>query len=98
MITTSDIEHLAKLARIKLDDTEKQSLAGEIDAILAYVDQIKKATVDTDFTPVPGLISNVTRSDVADTAKSASLREAILGEAPSHEGDFVMVKKIIAQD
>ena len=95
MITTADIEHLAKLARIKLDDAEKQSLAGEIDAILSYVDQIKKATVDVDYAPVAGMVSNVSRSDTALQNKD---REAILQEAPSREGDFVLVKKIIAQD
>jgi aspartyl-tRNA(Asn)/glutamyl-tRNA(Gln) amidotransferase subunit C len=97
MITTQDIEKLASLARVKIDDTEKQSLTKEIDSILAYVDQIKKATIDMDYTPAPGAAHNVTRPDEPRTL-SGEDRERILNEAPDREGDFVAVKKIIAQD
>ena len=97
MITTQEIEKLANLARIKIDDAEKQSLTKEIDSILAYVDQIKKATVDMDYTPTSGAVYNVTRPDVPRTI-SGEDRERILNVAPDREGDFIAVKKIIAQD
>ena len=97
MIDVKDIEKLATLARVKIDDSEKQSLTKEIDSILAYVDQIKKATVDMDYTPQPGAVHNVFREDVAHTTPAVD-REALLAEAPQREGDFVAVKKIIAQD
>lgn len=97
MITSEEIEKLAQLARIKIDDAEKQSLTTEIDAILTYVDEIKKATVDLDYTPAPGAVHNITRPDVARTISPAD-REAILNEAPDREGNFIAVKKIIAQD
>lgn len=95
MITVKDVEKLAQLARIKLDDAEKAGLAKEIDSILAYVDQIKKATVTVDHTPQPGSVSNVTRPD-APISISSTDRERILDEAPDREGDFVAVKKIIS--
>ncbi len=94
MITSQDIEKLATLARIKIDDAEKQSLTKEIDSILAYVDQIKKATVDMDYTPAPGAVHNVIRPDEARTI-SPEDREAILNEAPDREGNFIAVKKIL---
>ncbi len=97
MITVTEIEKLASLARIKIDDSEKQSLAKEIDSILSYVDQIKTATVDIDHTPVPGVVHNVFRPDISKTLLKED-REGILNEAPDREGDFIAVKKIIAQD
>ena len=97
MITVKEIENLANLARIKLDDTEKESLTKDIDSILSYVDQIKEATVNMDYTPVPGAVQNAFRDDSI-TTTSPEGREAILDEAPDREGDFVAVKKIIAQD
>lgn len=97
MITVSEVEKLAQLARIKLDPAEKEGLTKEIDSILAYVDQIKKATVDVDFTPVPGAVHNVFRPDEARTI-SPEDRERLLNEAPDREGEFIAVKKIIAQD
>ncbi len=95
MITVTDIEKLANLARIKLDETEKLDLTKDIDAILVYVDQIKKATVNNDQVPDAGINRNVFREDVSESNPD---RELILNEAPDREGDFIAVKKIIAQD
>ena len=97
MITVKDVEKLAALARIKIEDAEKEEFTREIDSILSYVDEIKKATVDTDYTPQPGAVHNVVREDVAVTTNPDD-REALLAEVPQREGDFVAVKKIIAQD
>lgn len=97
MITVKEVENLAKLARIRLEDDEKQGLTKEIDSILNYIDQIKQATVDIDFTPIPGAVHNVYRNDDIFVISEKD-REQILNEAPDREGDFVAVKKIIAQD
>lgn len=97
MITVKEIENLANLARIKLEESEKQGLTKEIDSILAYVDQIKKATVDVDYTPIPGAVHNIFRDDIVKPI-SAEDREAILEESPDREKDFIAVKKIISQD
>ncbi len=97
MITVAEVEKLAQLARIKIDENEKAGLAKEIDSILSYVDQIKKATVDVDYTPLPGIVHNIARPDQSRTIPAGD-REAILDEAPDREGDFVAVKKIIAQE
>ncbi|MES3030881.1 MAG: Asp-tRNA(Asn)/Glu-tRNA(Gln) amidotransferase subunit GatC [Patescibacteria group bacterium] len=97
MITTTDIGHLATLARIKLEDSEKQELTKDIDAILSYVDEIKKATIDMEYTPTPGAVHNIFRADEARVLPIED-REAILKEAPQREGDFFAVKKIISED
>jgi len=97
MITVTEIEKLASLARIKLEEGEKQGLTKEIDSILTYIDQIKAATLDIDHTPAVGAVYNVFRDDVV-VKISDEDRERILNEAPNREGDFVAVKKIIAQD
>lgn len=97
MITVTEIEKLAQLARIKLDDAEKQGLTKEIDSILTYVDQIKKATVNVDYTPIPGAVHNIFRDDITQKISDED-REGILNEAPYREGEFVAVKKIISQE
>jgi aspartyl-tRNA(Asn)/glutamyl-tRNA(Gln) amidotransferase subunit C len=40
-ITRSEVEHVARLARLALDDAELEALTGQMDAILGYVDQLK---------------------------------------------------------
>ncbi|MDE2037760.1 MAG: Asp-tRNA(Asn)/Glu-tRNA(Gln) amidotransferase subunit GatC [Patescibacteria group bacterium] len=97
MITAAELEHLAALARISLTDGDKESLAKEFDAILGYVDQLKKADAALDAEGRVGTVKNVARPDEARPV-SAESRERLLAEAPDREGDFIAVKKIIAQD
>jgi len=39
-ISRGELEHVARLARLSLSDVELEALTGEMDAILAYVDQL----------------------------------------------------------
>jgi aspartyl-tRNA(Asn)/glutamyl-tRNA(Gln) amidotransferase subunit C len=97
MITLKELEHLATLARIELTEDDKKSLIKEFDSILGYVDQLKKVDVSLDAAGRVGAVKNVMRPDVTDTV-SPEDRERLLDEAPYREGDFIAVKKIIAQD
>ncbi len=97
MITIKEIENLANLARIKIDDSEKEGLTKEIDSILAYVDQIKKATVNIDIKPELGSVNNIMRDDISRDISDED-RKGIINEAPYKEGEFIAVKKIIEQD
>ena len=95
MINVQDIENLASLARLKIDEEEKSQLVKEIDSILAYVDQIKKVSiVDAGAESRVGSVKNVVRQDEP-MVLSAENRERILVEIPDREGDFVAVKKIL---
>jgi aspartyl-tRNA(Asn)/glutamyl-tRNA(Gln) amidotransferase subunit C len=98
MITVTDIEKLATLARLKVDDAEKAQLVKEIDSILAYVDTIKKVNIDSGAPEGRvGAVKNVTRSDVARPAsiEATQIRDAIVDEVPERIGDLVAVKKIL---
>ena len=97
MITVKELEHLATLSRIKLTEEDKKSLVKEFDSILAYVDQLKKVPVKMDAEGRVGAVKNVMRPDIAEQISSED-RERLLKEAPDREGDFIAVKKIIAQD
>jgi len=97
MISISELENLAKLARIKLNEEDKKSLVKEFDSILGYVDQLKKAPVKIDTEGRVGAVKNIMRTDEPVTISSED-REALLDEAPKREGDFVAVKKMIEQD
>ena len=94
MVEIKDIEKLALLARIKIEDSEKKELTKEIDSILKYVDQIREATVNMDYTPITGSVHNILRDDVS-TIIIEEDRQAILEESPDREGEFIAVKKII---
>lgn len=96
MIKQTDLEHLAKLARIKLTEDDKKSLIKEFDSILTYVDQLKKVEVSLDAEGRVGAVKNVMRGDVLHPGDSEE-REMLLNEAPHRVDDFIAVKKIIEQ-
>ena len=45
-ISRTEVEHVARLARLALGDAELDALTGEVDAILAYVDQLNRLETD----------------------------------------------------
>lgn len=91
-ITSKDIKKLADLARIDISDSEAENLTGEMDSILEYVGQIKDAGGSIQKI-VPDL-HNVMREDVA-TNTGGEYTEDLLNSAPSREGKYFKVKKIL---
>ncbi len=92
MITKEDIKNLADLARIEISDTEAEGLTTQIDSILGYVGQIKDSTGDVQG--VAPKLRNVMRDDVV-TNTGGQYTEKLLNNAPSSEGEYVKVKKIL---
>lgn len=93
MITKAEIEKLASLSRVALTPAEKESFTTQIDAILGYVDQLKKVTSD-EISDTSSVRVNVFREDSGAHAPCEHT-EAVLSVAPSREGQYVKVKKII---
>ncbi len=98
MISVEDIDKLAELARIRIADGEKEGLVKEIDSILAYVAQIKGASLRVsggkEERDEPGAVRNILREDTQ-AHESGIYTERLLAEAPKREGDYVKVKKIL---
>jgi len=97
MIKPEELDHLADLARIELDENDKKSLVKDFDSILAYVDQLKEVKVSTAAEERIGAVRNVLREDKAEPV-SEEERKLLLDNIPDKEGEFVAVKKIIEQD
>ncbi|MCH8204457.1 MAG: Asp-tRNA(Asn)/Glu-tRNA(Gln) amidotransferase subunit GatC, partial [Candidatus Hydrogenedentes bacterium] len=88
-ITLKDVEYVASLAQLSLDDEAKQRLLKEMGDVLAYVDKLNE--LDTDgIEPMMHVldISNVYREDVV----TGSLdREAALRNAPKTDRAYFLV-------
>ena len=92
-ISPKDVEYLALLARLELTPEELQHFTTQLDEILAYVEKLKK--VPTEGIPPTSHVlnlSNVFRED--QVGKSLSPEDA-LSNAPSKEGSFFKVPKVI---
>lgn len=92
-ITVADVEHVARLARLALDSEEKELFAGQMDAILGYVEKLK--SVDTEgIVPTSHAVpmENAFREDAVQP--SIGLEKA-LANAPMSSGSFFAVPKVI---
>lgn len=92
-MNTKDITHLANLSRLHLTDEEVEEYTKQFDEIVAYVDKIKEVTSSTDSDVIESNeVKNVLREDVVLSYENP---EQIIEEAPSHQDNFVKVKKIL---
>ncbi len=90
-----DIEHLAKLSRIAVTEEEAQALASDISSILGYVSEIENATADTKGEKKVGALYNVMRED-GEPHEASLYTEDLLNNAPVRQGQYIKVKKILA--
>ena len=93
-ITEAEVERIAKLARIGVTPDEATSLAGELDAIVAFVEQLQSVDIDgvepTD--QVTGL-ENVMREDIVKHAPQT--RDELLANAPESRDGYIVVKRVL---
>lgn len=94
-MNTNDIKHLATLSRLHLEDDEVEAYTKQFDGIVAYVDKIKEVSSDSDSGVIESNeVKNVLREDVVMKYQNP---QTIIEEAPSHQDNFVKVKKILNQ-
>lgn len=93
MVDKKIVEHVAKLARIDISETDKEFLNEQLSKILSYIDKLKKLNVD-DIEPMRGLHlgQNIFRPD---QAKNSGLQEDILKNAPSQQDNYFKIPKVI---
>lgn len=94
-ISRKDVEYVARLARLELTETEKDTFTGQLGSILEYIDQLNRLeTADVPPTSHVLALQNVWREDAARPCPE-TVRENILANAPEREDDFFKVKKVI---
>jgi aspartyl-tRNA synthetase len=87
------VKHIAKLARLKLSETEANTYQKDLNNILDYVETLRQ--IDThNVRPMSHVLklSNVWREDKPVSSKRT---DSILSNAPVREGDYFKVPKII---
>ena len=87
------VEYVAKLARVSLSQDEENAIAGQLHKILGYVDKLKEVNVDN----VEPMRAALVERDVfrQDQVVPSASNEDILKNAPSREGNYFKVPKII---
>ena len=88
--TVRDIAHLARIA---VNEEEIEHLQGELNAILAFVEQLNEVDV-TNVEPMTSVTPMIMKKR-ADVVTDGGDPEAILKNAPAREGDYFAVPKVV---
>lgn len=91
--TIKEVEHVARLARLELNEAEKQVFAEQLNSILEYVERLNELPING-VEPLAHILPvyNVFRTD---EIQPGPLREEILANAPLAEGGQYKVPKIM---
>ncbi len=92
-VTSQQVRHIAKLARIGMDDDEIEALVPELNNILGWVEQLSE--VDTDgVEPLTAVIDQKLRLR-DDVVTDGNIRDEVLANAPDAQHGFFAVPKVI---
>lgn len=93
MISATQVEHVAQLARLALSEEEKQRLTEELNAILTYMEQLNEVpTAGVEPTAHVLDLVNVFRDD---TVRQTLKVDEALANAPETAHHFFVVPRIV---
>jgi len=93
MITTEDIEYVAKLAKLNLSEEEKEKFVGQMGDIVEFANQVSK--LDTEGVKPTNHILELKNVFREDEVKPSYSRDEILKNAPVKEAGCIVVPSII---
>ncbi|MBF0258829.1 MAG: Asp-tRNA(Asn)/Glu-tRNA(Gln) amidotransferase subunit GatC [Desulfamplus sp.] len=92
-ITQKDVEYIAHLARLEVDETLVDKFAGQISRILQYIDKLKDADISgAGLMAGAALQNNVFREDVVQNSPGP---DVTLANAPERHEDFYTVPRVV---
>lgn len=87
------VKKIARLSRIAINEDEADKMVGELNGILAWVEQLGEVDV-TGIEPMTAVIPNHLRLR-EDVVTDGNVRDKVLANAPAKEGSFFGVPKVI---
>ena len=87
------VRRVARLARLKVRDEDVPQLAGELNAILGFIEQLNEVDV-SNVDPLTSVVSTkmkMRRDEVTD----GHYPQKIVANAPAQEDQFFMVPKVV---
>ena len=92
-ISRDEVEKMAHLARLEIDDAKKDRMAEQLSQILLYIDKLKDVDVEgVALSSGIGFMKNVLRDDDPIPSPGPAVT---LANAPERDEDFYMVPRIV---
>jgi aspartyl-tRNA(Asn)/glutamyl-tRNA(Gln) amidotransferase subunit C len=92
-VSTQQVRHIAKLARIAMSDDEIERLAPELNNILGWIEQLSEVNTDG-VEPLTAVIDQKLRLR-DDVVNDGNIRDEVLANAPEAQHGFFAVPKVI---
>jgi aspartyl-tRNA(Asn)/glutamyl-tRNA(Gln) amidotransferase subunit C len=92
-VDAETVRKIAHLARVAVAEDELEHLRGELNAVLAFVEQLAEVDVDgvEPMTSVTPMVLKMREDKVTD----GDISDAILANAPVREDQFFLVPKVV---
>jgi len=92
-VDAETVRRVAHLARIAVAEDEVKNLEGELNAILAFVEQLAEVNVEgvEPMTSVTPMALKMRQDKVSD----GGIPDDIIANAPAHEDHFFLVPKVV---
>jgi aspartyl-tRNA(Asn)/glutamyl-tRNA(Gln) amidotransferase subunit C len=92
-LSRAEVEHVATLARLDLSESEKETFANQLGAILSYVEQLRG--LDTSGVSPTATVLGATKAAREDVVTPSLPVERAVANAPEPAEGFFGVPKII---
>ena len=92
-LNREDVRRISFLARIRIDDTELDSLSVELNNIIGWIEQLSE--VDTDGVAPMTSVADMKMAERTDNVTDGDVLEKVLTNAPDRVGDFYAVPKVV---
>jgi aspartyl-tRNA(Asn)/glutamyl-tRNA(Gln) amidotransferase subunit C len=92
-VDAATVRRIAHLARIAVTDAEVPHLQGELNAMLAFVEQLQEVNVDG-VEPMTSVMPMEMKKR-ADVVNDGEIVDAVTANAPDAEGNFFSVPKVV---
>jgi len=93
MISKQEVEYVAHLARLEIDDAQKDKFTSQLNDILLYIDKLNE--LDTKGVEPMSHAIAVTNAFREDKVHKSLGTEKTLANAPDARGEFFRVPKVI---
>jgi aspartyl-tRNA(Asn)/glutamyl-tRNA(Gln) amidotransferase subunit C len=93
-LSIEDVEHIAKLSRLKLSDTEKKKFSKQLSSILDYVGQLNE--VDTKNVEITAQVTGLKNVYVDDEITNPEAPESLLNNSPELEDRAIKVPGVFS--
>lgn len=97
MLTDTELQHIAKLARIELKPNDSERLKKDFSSILGYFEKLNEVEIENvePLYQTTGLVNQLRSDDVVDSLPLTEERKkSLLGQAPATEQGYLKVKQV----